>query len=171
MSKQRFCLAVAAGCAVLAVVAGAAGYLLARQQGSTPLSDLLLWGFLFALGLAVLLNLLALPIGELRQDEPPAPGSFNELADAYLAYKRVTALPVNGCYRSAAGETLIYRLPPDADPGIGLFGQLCQLKLQYQCQRVEVLSGQPAATMNVLAAWQEDIHFIGYFELNRLKFN
>lgn len=170
MSKQRYLLAVAVICAVIAVLLGAGGYLLARQHGNTPPVDLLLWGCLFAFGLAVLLNLLALP-DEANQQQDPTTSSFAQLADAYIAHKQVIALPVHGCYRTVADATLIYKLPQDTEPSAGLLGQLCQLKLQYQCHRVEVLSKQPWVNIPVLAAWQDDIHFIGYFELNRLKFN
>jgi hypothetical protein len=170
MSNQRCLLAVAVLCAVLAVCLGAGGYLLARQQGNTPLSDLLLWGFVLAFGLAVLLNLLALPVGA-SQQQGASVTSFAQLADAYIAQKQVIALPIRGCYRTVDDATLIYNLPQDCEPSASLLGQLCQLKLQYQCQRVEVISKQRWAHSQLLSAWQEDIHFIGYFELNRLKFN
>ncbi len=170
MSKQRCLLAVAIVCALLAVCLGAGGYVLARQQANTPLSDLLLYGFLLAFGLAVLVNLLALPVGAQQQQDPIA-SSFAQLADAYIAQKQVIALPINGCYRTVSDATLIYKLPQDTEPSAGLLGQLCQLKLKYQCQRDEVLSRQPWDNIPLFAAWQDDIHFIGYFELNRLKFN
>lgn len=168
MLKQQYLVSFVAISALVAIASGGSGYWLARQQGTNPLSDLLFWGFLFAFGLAVLLNLLALPVHTLRDSEQAAT-DFTSQVDAYLAARQAVTLPVANCYHTFDQNTLIYRMPSNTEPSEELFAQLCQLKLHYQCQRVEILSQQQWHRFHAVAPWQGDINFIGIDDFNVMK--
>lgn len=164
MQKLQSCYQAAVVCSVLALVSG--GSWLWLGNAAAPWS---VWLFSLAFSAALVLNILTL--GNEWSVVSATPPEFAQLAQAYLKRQQAVQLPTPHCYRSAAGRTLIWYCaePSPALPVSTMPGLLCELKLHYQCERVEVLWPTPASDVNLLAILQADIRFIDLIELNRLK--
>jgi len=175
MQKLQYCYQAAVGCTLLALLSGGSWWWFGADNNWPG------WVFCAAMVAALLLNMVSLtPLAQpsrLRwsvSDASSAP-SFQQLADEYLQREQAVSLPTRHCYWVPARNTLIWYCAEPAQLGLAIgsnswLGLICQLKLQYQCQRVEVLWRAAPAAVDMVAALQADIQFIDMIELNRLKY-
>lgn len=174
MQKLQYCYQAAVGCALLALLSGGSWWWFGADNNWPG------WVFSAAMVAALLLNVLALtPLAQPSRlcwpaDDASLAPSFQQLADEYLQREHAVSLPTSHCYWVPARNTLIWYCAEPAQLGSAIEistwpGLMCQLKLQYQCQRVEVLWPAAPAAVNVVAALQADIQFIDMIELNRLN--